>query len=126
MEVSVSNLMSLENMEPVIRCGYLIDVSVSGFLIQINRQDIMPKELKQSLNLDPLLGLNIALVIDPMELEIYGHITRTRYVGKGVFEVAVDFSLDAPEYWRECLFDLLPGKDDSIYLYDDYESDDGF
>jgi hypothetical protein len=29
-------------------------------------------------------------------------------LGKKGFYVAIDYSEEAPEYWRECLMDLLP------------------
>lgn len=49
------------------------------------------------------------MTIAQMDLDIDGYIARTRMLGNGVFEVAVDFSQDAPHYWLECLYDLLPG-----------------
>jgi hypothetical protein len=106
--IPISNLTTLTQFEAIARFGHLIDASTSGFLIQVDREDLVPKELRQNLSLQSIEGQPIALTIEPMELEINGHIARTRYIGKGVFEIAVDFSQDAPEYWRECLFDLLP------------------
>jgi hypothetical protein len=52
--------------------------------------------------------------IADMELEIDGCISRTRFIGSGLFEIAIDLSEDAPEYWRQCLVDLLPGTDEDI------------
>jgi recombinational DNA repair ATPase RecF len=46
--------------------------------------------------------------LDDLDLILEGTITRTRFLGKGVFEVGVDYSDTAPDYWRECLVDLLP------------------
>ena len=43
-----------------------------------------------------------------MNLEISGTVVRTRLLGIEGFEIGVDYSLDAPEYWRECLLDLIP------------------
>ena len=108
--IPVSNLTTLSHFESIARFGHLIDASSTGFLIHIDREDLVPKGLRQNLSLQTIEGEPIMLMINPMELEINGHIARTRYVGKGVFEIAVDFSQDAPEYWRECLFDLLPSS----------------
>ena len=108
--IPVSNLTTLSHFESIARFGHLIDASSTGFLILIDREDLVPKGLRQNLSLDSIEGEPIMLMINPMELEINGHIARTRYIGKGVFEIAVDFSQDAPEYWRECLFDLLPSS----------------
>lgn len=106
--IPISNLTTLSHFESIARFGHLIDASSTGFLIQIEREDLIPKGLRQNLSLESIEGEPIMLLINPMELEINGHIARTRYIGKGIFEIAVDFSQDAPEYWRECLFDLLP------------------
>lgn len=108
--IPVSNLTTLSHFESIARFGHLIDASSTGFLIHIDREDLVPIGLRQNLSLETIEGEPIMLMINPMELEINGHIARTRYVGKGVFEIAVDFSQDAPEYWRECLFDLLPSS----------------
>lgn len=108
--IPVSNLTTLTHFESIARFGHLIDASSTGFLILIDREDLVPKNLRQNLSLQSIEGEPMMLMINPMELEISGHIARTRYVGKGVFEIAVDFSQDAPEYWRECLFDLLPSS----------------
>jgi hypothetical protein len=43
-----------------------------------------------------------------MDLDITGFVARTKYVSNKEFEIGVDYTSDAPEYWRECLCDLLP------------------
>jgi hypothetical protein len=43
-----------------------------------------------------------------MNLEIGGVVARTKFLGKDGFIVAIDYTEDAPDYWRECLMDLLP------------------
>lgn len=108
--IPVSNLTTLSHFESIARFGHLIDASSTGFLIQIEREDLVPQGLRQNLSLESIEGEPITLMINPMELEIDGHIARTKYIGKGIFEIAIDFSQDAPEYWRECLFDLLPSS----------------
>jgi hypothetical protein len=108
--IPISNLTTMSHFESIARFGHLIDASSTGFLIQVDREDLVPPGLRQNLSLESIEGESITLMINPMELEIDGHIARTRYIGKGVFEIAIDFSEDAPEYWRECLFDLLPNS----------------
>jgi hypothetical protein len=51
-------------------------------------------------------------MIDPLHLEIGGRIARTKRVNKDLYEIVVDFSSDAPEYWRECLLEMLPRAED--------------
>lgn len=106
--VEISNLVSLSHYEPIASYGHLLDASTTGFLIKIERNDLVPKSLRQNLSLKSIEGEPIVLTISMMELEINGYIARTKYIGNGCYEIAIDFSQDAPEYWRECLFDLLP------------------
>ena len=106
--LNISSMLSLKNLNQIAKGGTICNASVTGFLILVNREDLVPKKLRQSLNIDSLLGDHIQILIDSMELEMTGIITRTRLVGKKGFEIAIDFSEDSPKYWRECLLDLLP------------------
>ncbi|MFK8137931.1 MAG: hypothetical protein AB8E15_06205 [Bdellovibrionales bacterium] len=87
----------------------LVDLSVNGMLIHVTR-DNLSKTLKNNFNLDDLEGRFITLNIDPMELEMDALIVRTKRIDKNTFELALDYSEGVPEYWRECLFDLIPGE----------------
>lgn len=93
---------------PVAAQAYLVDASSSGFLLEIHRNDITNKELRSNLTLEALVGKPMMLEIELMGLEIYGTIIRTKLVGKGTYILAIDFSDESPEYWRECLVDMLP------------------
>ncbi len=106
--ITVSHVTALAPVCLIAREGVLVNVSSSGFLLRIHRNDLVPKDLKSNLTLEGLEGEPIMMTITEMDLDIDGYITRTQMVGSGVFEVAVDFTQDAPPYWRECLCDLLP------------------
>ncbi|PIT99597.1 MAG: hypothetical protein COT74_11410 [Bdellovibrionales bacterium CG10_big_fil_rev_8_21_14_0_10_45_34] len=106
--INVSNLTALDKFAVISRKAKLVDASSTGFLLLVDRKDIVPKALRQTLTLESIEGEPIMLTISEMDLEIDGLVTRTKFLGKGIFEVAIDFSFDAPEYWRECLLDLLP------------------
>ncbi len=106
--ISISNITTLLHLEKIAERAFLVDASSSGFLMHIKREDLIPSHLRQNLSIESVEGEPVLLMLDQMQLEINGKIARTKYIGKGTFEVAVDFSEDAPEYWRECLFDLLP------------------
>lgn len=95
--------------------AYLVDVSSTGMLIHIERDDFRQKELKQAFNLDHLNGDMIRFTLVPMELEIDGIIARSSKMGKEYFEIAVDFSGEEHEYWRECLYDLIPSQEEHFY-----------
>lgn len=90
------------------RTGWIVDASTSGFLLHIDRKDIVPQQFRETLSLAALEGDQVILMIDQMDLEIGGKITRTKRLSKDVYEIAIDYSQDAPQYWRECLLELLP------------------
>jgi hypothetical protein len=104
----IRGLTSIDHMTLLARKGFLVEASTTGFLIEIERRDLAPKIFRDSLSLQELEGDRIYLMIDAMNLEIGGTITRTKRVKKDRYQIAVDFREDAPEYWRECLLELLP------------------
>ncbi|MCE3009039.1 MAG: hypothetical protein LW875_00315 [Proteobacteria bacterium] len=106
--LEVSSMSSLENLAKIAKGGEVLEASTSGFLIMIKREDLVPVSLRRNLTLDELVGTKVLIHLPQMNIEISGTIVRTRFVGKKGFEIGVDYSEDAPEYWRECLLDLLP------------------
>ena len=110
--IQIRSFTSLDHMTLLTRKGAIVEASTTGFLLQIERKDLVPKQFQKELSLDALLGDQVMLMIDVMNLEIGGKIARTKRITKDVFEVAIDYSEDSPEYWRELLVDMLPrGKD---------------
>lgn len=105
----VSSMSSLENLAKITRGGEIIEASTTGFLMMVAREDLVPVVLRRNLNLDSIIGQRVLLHLPQMNLEISGTIRRTKFIGKTGFELGIDYSEDAPEYWRECLLDLLPG-----------------
>ena len=106
--LKISSLAVVESMAKLVRHGSIINASTQGMLLHIRREDIIPRALKNSLSLESLVGDLVVIKIEEMNLELSGTITRTRLLGKEGFELALDYTNDAPEYWRECLMDLLP------------------
>jgi hypothetical protein len=104
----VAEITSLNSYSLIAKEGYIVDASTKGFLMVLTRKDLVPSELKQNLNLDELIGKTLCLFLPQMNLDLDGKVVRTNQIGRGVFEVALEFSKDIPEYWRECLIDLLP------------------
>jgi hypothetical protein len=110
--IQIRAFTSIDHMTLLSRKGAIVEVSTSGFLLQIERKELVPKQFQKELSLDALIGDQVILMIDVMNLEIGGKIARTKRLTKDLFEIAVDYSEDAPEYWREILVDMLPrGKD---------------
>jgi hypothetical protein len=106
--VVVSYIASMHDLSKIARNCEILDASITGLLLLVKRKDLIPPSLRGNLNLDVLVGDRIFLRIEDMNLEISGKIARTKFVGKQGFHLAIDYTEDSPEYWRECLIDLLP------------------
>lgn len=106
--IAIQGLMSISDLTPIADGGILTEASASGFRLEIKRSQLCDPSLRKDLNLEEIEGLQISIFIPAMDLDITGLITRTRYCGDGLFEIGIDYTSDAPEYWRECLCDLLP------------------
>jgi hypothetical protein len=104
----VSYLTSLDDFAKIAKNCEVVEASTTGLLLQVKREDLIPAVLKKNLSLDVLIGDRVFMHLEEMNLEISGVIIRTKLLGKQGFQIAVDYSEEAPEYWRECLMDLLP------------------
>jgi hypothetical protein len=114
-----SNLISVEPVAVLARSGNIVDASTTGFKLRVSRRDLVPKNLRGNLSIDCLVGEKILLSINEMNLELSGTVKRTKMIGRGIFEIGIDFSADAPDYWRECLLELLPTPDEMPDIPDD-------
>jgi len=106
--IEIEDLTSLSNYHVFARKGTIIDASTRSFMVEVNRRDFIPDELKSNINLDSLVGQKVVLFLPQMNLDLDGTVNRTLHKGRGCFGIAIEFSKDVPEYWRECLIDLLP------------------
>ena len=106
--LSIQGLISINDLAPLADGGLLVEASASGFRLLVSRQEICDPVLRENLHLQEIEGLEISLFIPAMDLDVTGLITRTKYCGDSLFEIGIDYTSDAPEYWRECLCDLLP------------------
>ncbi|MCB0392158.1 MAG: hypothetical protein KDD58_12780, partial [Bdellovibrionales bacterium] len=106
--IHVSEITSLHSYQLIASEGYIVDASARGFLMVVTRKDLVPQEFRDNLNLDSLIGTILCLYLPQMNLDLDGKVVRAKHIGRGVFEIALEFSDDIPEYWRECLVDLLP------------------
>lgn len=106
--ILISHLTSVDDFAKIARNCEIIEASATGLLVKIPRDQIIPSALRKTLTLDCLIGDRIFMHLEDMNLEISGVIRRTQLLGKEGFHIAIDYSDDAPEYWRECLMDLLP------------------
>ena len=106
--INIADLTSLTSYTMIAKSGHIIDASTSGFLVLVNRKDLSSSELRSHLSLDMIVGQPVVMYLPQMNLDLDGTISRATHTGRGYFEVAIEFSEDVPDYWRECLIDLLP------------------
>jgi len=106
--IHVSYVTSLDDFAKIAKNCEIVEASATGLLLLIKRDDLIPTALRKNLTLDCLIGDRVFMHLEEMNLEISGVIKRTQLLGKKGFYVAIDYSEEAPEYWRECLMDLLP------------------
>lgn len=106
--IHVAYVTSLDDFTKIARDADMVEASATGLLLHVKREHLLPASLRGNLNLDCLIGDKVFMRLEDMNLEISGTVARTQLLGKAGFLIAVDYSADAPEYWRECLMDLLP------------------
>lgn len=107
-QLEITGFTSLDHMTLLSRAGFIVDASSSGFLIHVGRKDLVPKQFREKLSIEALEGDQVLLTIPLMNLEISGKIARTKRINKDIYEIAIDYSDDSPEYWRELLLEMLP------------------
>jgi hypothetical protein len=106
--LEVSSISSLENLAKIAKFGEIVEASITGFKLIVKREDLIPLALRRNLTLSSIEGQKVLLHLPQMNIEISGRIMRTKLIGQAGFEIGIDNSEDAPEYWRECLMDFLP------------------
>lgn len=110
--IPIRGLTSIDHMTLLSRSGFIVDASKSGFLLHVARKSLVPEKFRNALSLSELEGDRVILLIEPLNLEISGHIARTKRINKETYEIVIDYTSDAPEYWREALLDMLPRRSD--------------
>lgn len=106
--IRVSGFTSLDHLTMISREAIIVDASTTGFLLRVERKNLLPEKFRGTLSLADLEGAKVIIRLEELNLEIGGVVARTARKTKDAFDVAIDFSEDAPEFWRECLMDLLP------------------
>ncbi|MCS6838847.1 MAG: hypothetical protein NZ480_08370 [Bdellovibrionaceae bacterium] len=87
--------------------AHLVEVSDRGLKILFERRFVSEKQRNQ-LNWKTLENELVFIHLTLMDLLIQGRITRVKYLKNGRFELGIDYSDSDPDYWRACLFELLP------------------
>lgn len=112
--IHVNELTSLSSYSVIAHEAVIVDASQTGFLMRVERTQLVPKEYRDNLSLHNLVGHQVVMYLPQMNLDLDGTVTRADHVGKGQFSIAVTFSQDVPEYWRDCLVELLPAPGEIV------------
>ncbi len=123
-QVDVLNVKNVSSGEVYFSRAMLVDVSPTGLLLRVERENILAMGLRSTLTLSSIIGSSVGFTIEVMDTYLEGSVTRTKLEGHGTFVVAVDFRDDAPEYWRNCLVDLLPPDENTEIIEDQSEESD--
>ena len=111
--IHVSDIQAVERLECLARHGTILNASATGMLIEVTYNDLNPDIREHDPDIHTIEGDYVMMKIAEMELDIDGTVMRAHYTKPGICEIAIDFTDNAPAYWRECLADLLPGIDDN-------------
>lgn len=93
----------------VLNNAVLVNASSGSLMFHTDRANLISKELKRHINLSPMEGKFITFTLEPMGLDISGYVVKTYMLGKGIYGFDVNLG-NEPHYFKECLFDLLPGN----------------
>jgi hypothetical protein len=88
--------------------GTILNASASGLLIRILCSDLNAEILRHTIPLHTLEGEPVTMTILEMALDIDGRVVRAHQSAPEWYDIAIDFTDNAPPYWRECLAELLP------------------
>jgi hypothetical protein len=111
--IHVADIQAVDRSVCLAHYGTIVNASATGLLIHVHAQHLHPEMLEHDLALESVEGDYVTMKIVEMELEIDGTVMRAHHLDQGLCELALDFSDNAPAYWRECLADLLPGLGES-------------
>lgn len=106
--LEIHGMISIANLTPICDFGHITDASSTGFKLIVKHEDLCDPAVKGNMTLEGLKGQEVSLYIPIMDLDITGYVSRTKYISNKEYEIGIDYTADAPEYWRECLCDLLP------------------
>lgn len=110
--IHVADIQAADRCVCLAHYGTIVNASATGLLIHVNSQNLNPEMLRHNLPFESVEGDYVTMKIVEMELAIDGTVMRARHLDQGLCELAIDFSDNAPAYWRECLAELLPGLDE--------------
>lgn len=88
--------------------GTILNASAGGLLIRVCHSDLNAEIRRHTIPLHTLEGEPVVMTIHEMALTIDGRVVRAYQAAPEWCDIAIDFTENAPPYWRECLAELLP------------------
>jgi len=107
--IHIAEMKTTDRRTVLVHHGTILNASATGLLIRVERDALNPEILQHDVPLTTIEGEHVVMQIVEMALEIDGKIVRAHQTAPTWCEIAIDYTDNAPEYWRECLADLLPG-----------------
>lgn len=107
-QVTLRDVQNLKTGSTYFKRATVLDVSSTGILMSVKREDIVDKKLRSVLTFETIHQEPVGFHIEMMETYMEGIVVRSKMNGKGQFQIAIDFREDAPKYWRQAFFDILP------------------
>ena len=94
----------------IVKKAFIPQIKPTGFHLIFDYRDLLAESLKFQLHLHSLWYKNIHMYIPDMQIELEGTVVDTQHLGEGTFKLNIKFSKTTPQYWRECLSELWPGR----------------
>ncbi|HEY7493728.1 MAG TPA: hypothetical protein VIH59_21795 [Candidatus Tectomicrobia bacterium] len=112
--IHIAEMKTTDRMTVLAHDGTILNASATGLLIRVDRKALSSEVFQQDVPLTAIEGEHVVMQIVEMALEIDGRIVRARHATPAWCEIAIDFTDNAPAYWRECLAELLPGLGEMV------------
>ena len=109
--IKATSIALAEEEELVVKKAFVSHLSPLGFKLICHSKNFITETLKFQMSCYALWQKELYMYIPDMNLDLEGIVTHVRYIQNGRWEISIEFSPSAPQYWRECLSDLWPTKE---------------
>jgi hypothetical protein len=106
--IHIAAMQTTDRLTVLAHHGTILNASATGLLIRVDREALSPAICQHGMAFTAIEGAHVVMQIVEMALEIDGKIVRVHQAAPEWYEIAFDFTDNAPAYWRQCLADLLP------------------
>ena len=104
--IAIDDLSIIDTSDVITSKGCLFQISDEGFYIRLNRKDLT-SNLRTNLSLNAIHDTDVSIHLPKLNIHLDGTIKHTQHIGKGVFEMLIQFFDCVPDYWSDCLLDMF-------------------